>query len=44
MDCIQGRLQSIFNEIFNQGLDTGDSKNQAVVHTLWRTFASLLAY
>lgn len=43
MDYIQGKLQSIFNELFNQGLDTGDSKNRAVVHTLRHTFASLLA-
>ena len=43
MDYIQGRLQNLFNRLFNQGLDTGDAKNRAVVHTLRHTFASLLA-
>lgn len=43
MDYIQGKLQAIFNELFNQGLDVRDSKNRAVVHTLRHTFASLLA-
>lgn len=43
MDYIQGRLQSIFNKLFNQGLEANDAKNRAVVHTLRHTFASLLA-
>ncbi len=43
MDYIQGKLQTTFNNLFNQGLDTNDSKNRAVVHTLRHTFASLLA-
>ncbi len=43
MDYIQGKLQAIFNELFNQGLESNDSKNRAVVHTLRHTFASLLA-
>jgi integrase len=43
MDYIQGKLQTIFNELFNQGLESNDSKNRAVVHTLRHTFASLLA-
>lgn len=43
MDYIQGKLQSLFNDLFNQGLDTNDTKNRAVVHTLRHTFASLLA-
>lgn len=43
MDYIQGRLQKVFNTLFNYGLDTNDAKNRAVVHTLRHTFASLLA-
>lgn len=43
MDYIQGKLQAIFNALFNQGLESSDSKNRAVVHTLRHTFASLLA-
>ncbi|MCC2644786.1 MAG: site-specific recombinase, phage integrase family [Burkholderiales bacterium] len=43
MDYIQGRLQKVFNVLFNEGLDTNDAKNRAVVHTLRHTFASLLA-
>ena len=43
MDYIQGRLQKLFNQLFNGGLDKNDTKNRAVVHTLRHTFASQLA-
>lgn len=43
MDYIQGRLQNLFNMLFNKGLEVNDAKNRAVVHTLRHTFASLLA-
>lgn len=43
MDYIQSRLQKLFNQLFNDGLDKNDAKNRAVVHTLRHTFASLLA-
>jgi len=40
---LQRKLQNIINELFNDGLDTSDTKNRAVIHTLRHTFASLLA-
>lgn len=42
-DYIQSRLKVIFDKLFNQNLDTKDSVNRVVVHTLRHTFASLLA-
>lgn len=39
---IQKRLQRILNKLFNEGLDTKDSANRVVVHTLRHTFASRL--
>ena len=43
MDYIQNNLQEIFNRLFNQGLDSSDAKNRAVIHTLRHSFASQLA-
>ena len=40
---IQRGLQKVLNELFNEGLDTKDSKNRVVIHTLRHTFASQLA-
>jgi integrase len=40
---IQSRLKPILDRLFNQGLDTKDSKNRVVIHTLRHTFASHLA-
>ncbi|MDR1614250.1 MAG: tyrosine-type recombinase/integrase [Campylobacteraceae bacterium] len=40
---IQKQLQPLLNKLFNQGLDTKDTKNRVVVHTLRHTFASHLA-
>lgn len=40
---IQCRLSPILNRLFNKGLDTKDSRNRAVIHTLRHTFASHLA-
>ena len=40
---IQSRLKPILDKLFNEGLDTKDSKNRAVIHTLRHTFASHLA-
>jgi len=40
---IQNRLKKIFEELFNEGLDSKDAKNRAVIHTLRHTFASQLA-
>ncbi len=37
------RLQPILNRLFNKGLDSRDSKNRVVIHTLRHTFASHLA-
>ncbi|MBP9743660.1 MAG: site-specific integrase [Burkholderiales bacterium] len=42
-DYIQNNLQKLFNKLFNQGLESNDSKNRAVVHTLRHTFATQLA-
>jgi len=39
---VQKRLQRVLNRIFNDGLDTTDRANRAVVHTLRHTFASHL--
>jgi len=36
-------LQPILNELFNQGLNTDDTQNRVVIHTLRHTFGSLLA-
>lgn len=40
---IQSRVKPILDELFNDGLDTKDSKNRVVVHTFRHTFASHLA-
>lgn len=42
-DRISKKLSKIFNELFNDGLETNDRKNRVVVHTLRHTFASHLA-
>lgn len=41
-DYIQDRLQNLFNSLFNQGLDSKDAKNRAVIHSLRHTFATHL--
>lgn len=40
---ISRHLKTVMDRLFNQGLDTKDSKNRAVIHTLRHTFASHLA-
>lgn len=40
---IQRKMKNIFEPLFNKGLDTKDSKNRVVIHTLRHTFASHLA-
>jgi len=40
---LQRKLQAIINTLFNEGLDSKDAKNRAVIHTLRHTFASHLA-
>lgn len=40
---IQKRVQYILTKLFNQGLDSRDTVNRAVVHTLRHTFGSHLA-
>lgn len=40
---IQRSLKKILDSLFNEGLDTADAKNRAVIHTLRHTFASQLA-
>lgn len=40
---ILNKLKIILDRLFNQGLDSNDSKNRAVVHSLRHTFASHLA-
>jgi len=40
---IERKLRPVMNRLFNQGLDTKDSQNRAVIHTLRHTFASHLA-
>ncbi len=39
---IQRRLQWILDKLFNKGLETKDSANRVVIHTLRHTFASRL--
>ena len=43
MDTIQHKMKVILDKLFNLGLNTDDSKNRAVTHTLRHTFASQLA-
>jgi len=40
---LQRHLKSILDDLFNVGLDSKDSKNRVVIHTLRHTFASHLA-
>tara|TARA_B110000046_G_C12940341_1_gene375463 strand:- start:58 stop:1098 length:1041 start_codon:yes stop_codon:yes gene_type:complete len=40
---IQRQLKDILDKLFNTGLDTKDTKNRVVLHTLRHTFASHLA-
>ncbi|MDD3769828.1 MAG: site-specific integrase [Sulfuricurvum sp.] len=40
---LQRKLLKVFNELFNEGLDSRDSKHRVVIHTLRHTFASQLA-
>lgn len=40
---VQHQLKPILDDLFNQGLDTKDSRNRVVVHTLRHSFASILA-
>lgn len=40
---IQHRIKPLLDELFNDGLDTKDSKNRVVIHTFRHTFASHLA-
>lgn len=40
---IQKRLKPILDRLFNEGLDTKDSKNRVVIHTFRHSFASNLA-
>lgn len=40
---ISRKIKTVMDRLFNQGLDTKDSKNRAVIHTLRHTFASHLA-
>jgi len=40
---IQHRIKPLIDKLFNDGLDTKDSKNRAVIHTFRHTFASHLA-
>ncbi|VYS83625.1 Tyrosine recombinase XerC [Campylobacter ureolyticus] len=40
---IQRRLKSVFDKLFNKGLDKNDTINRVVIHTLRHTFASQLA-
>jgi len=40
---IRRKLKNIFDKLFNKGLDSKDSKNRVVTHTLRHTFASHLA-
>jgi len=39
---LQKKLQRLLNKLFNQGLETTDRVNRAVIHTLRHTFASHL--
>ena len=40
---IERIIRPIMNRLFNKGLDSKDSQNRAVIHTLRHTFASHLA-
>jgi integrase len=40
---ISRKIKIVMDRLFNQGLDTKDSKNRVVIHTLRHTFASHLA-
>jgi site-specific recombinase XerD len=40
---IQHRIKPLLDKLFNDGLDTKDSKNRVVIHTFRHTFASHLA-
>ena len=40
---IQHRIKPTLDKLFNEGLDTKDSKNRVVIHTFRHTFASHLA-
>jgi len=40
---IQHRIKPLLDKLFNEGLDTKDSKNRVVIHTFRHTFASHLA-
>jgi len=40
---IERKLRPVMNQLFNQGLDSKDSQNRVVIHTLRHTFASHLA-
>ncbi len=40
---LQRKLQSTMNKLFNEGLDSKDTKNRVVIHSLRHTFASHLA-
>lgn len=40
---IQRKMKNILDPLFNKGLDTKDSKNRVVIHSLRHTFASHLA-
>ncbi len=40
---IQHRIKPLLDELFNQGLDTKNTKNRVVIHTFRHTFASHLA-
>ena len=42
-NTIQHKLKNIFDSLFNIGLDSKDTKNRVVTHTLRHTFASQLA-
>ena len=42
-DRISRKLSKIFNNLFNDSLESNDRKNRVVVHTLRHTFASHLA-
>lgn len=42
-DLISKRIKPILDQLFNQGLNTRDTKNRVVTHSLRHTFASHLA-
>jgi len=43
VNALSVTLRPTLNTLFNEGLDTSDSKNRVVIHTLRHTFASHLA-